>query len=168
MKGRTQNIIQALVVVVILVIINLIAQKVYTYIDLTEDKRFTIENSTENLLETVDENILIEVLLDGNLDANLKQLQNRVLELLKQFKTINPNIDFELSNPSEGTVKEVNSIRENLRKDGIVPSTVFLIENDQRVEKLIYPYAIINYGERRIAVNLLEPLKRGGSGRRGY
>jgi ABC-2 type transport system permease protein len=163
MKNKAQNIIQFLVVLGILFLLNLIAQKFYTYIDLTEDKRFTIEESTKDLLQDVDENILVEILLDGDLDANFKQLQSRVLEILKQFKSINGNIDFKLTNPSEGSIDDINQTRENLRKDNILPTTVFLAEKDQRVEKLIYPYAIVNLGERRIAIDLLEPMKRGGS-----
>jgi len=159
----TSQIIQVVVVLSILLILNLIAQKFYTYIDLTEDKRFTLEESTEKLLEDIDEHILIEILLDGDLDANFIQLQSRVLELMKEFKSINSNIDYRLSNPSEGTIEEINQTRENLRKDNILPTTVFLAEKDQRVEKLIYPYAIVNLGERRIAIDLLEPMKRGGS-----
>jgi len=163
MKNKSQNIIQFLIVIGLLLILNLFAQKFYTYIDLTEDKRFTIEKSTVDLLEDIDENILIEILLAGDLDANLKQLQARVIEIAKEFKSINSNIDFKITNPSEGTVDEVNQIRENLRKDNINPTTVFIVEKDKRVEKLIYPYAIVNLGERRIALDLLEPRKRGES-----
>ncbi|MBT8231644.1 MAG: gliding motility-associated ABC transporter substrate-binding protein GldG [Saprospiraceae bacterium] len=161
MKMNFQNIIQVLVVLAILLVINLLSGKFNIYADLTEDKIFTLEESTEQLLEDVDEKVLIEVLLSGDLDAQFVMLQNRVLELLKQFKSINSNIDFIISNPSDGTVKEANSVKENLRKDGIIPRTIFIQEKDQRVEKLIYPYAIINLGNRRIPVNLLEGIQRG-------
>ena len=36
-----------------------------------------------------------------------------------------------------------------------------IVENDQKVEKLIYPYAIIKLGTIKIPINLLEPQQRG-------
>lgn len=158
---KAQNIIYIVLVLAIVIVANLILSNFYTYIDLTEDKRFTLEKSTEKLLEDVDDNILIEILLDGELNAEFKKLQARTVELLKQFKNINPNIDFTFSNPSSGSPKEINQKREKLRLEGVFPTTLFIQENDQRVEKLIYPFAIVNLADRRIPVNLLEPLKNG-------
>ena len=161
MSKRNQIIIQTLIIAAIVILINFIADNFYGYIDLTEDKRFTLEDETEDLLEDVEDYIFVEVLLEGNLSSEIKKLQDRTKEILRQFKSVNSNIDFEFTDLSEGTVKEVNMRRENLRANGILPKTLFIMENDQRVEKLVYPYAILNYGQRKIPIDLLEALKRG-------
>lgn len=153
--------IQVLLVLVLIILINAVSRQWYGYIDLTEDKRFTLEQSTRNLIKDINDIIFIEVLLDGDLNSDFKNLQERTREVLSQFRKQNNNIAFDFSNPSRGSIDEVNARRENLRKDGVYPSTLFIFENDQRAEKLIYPYAIVNYGNRRIAVNLLETLKPG-------
>lgn len=162
MRGRIINIIiQVCIVLALLVIVNLIANKWYGYLDLTEDKRFTLEKSTENLISDIEDRIFVEVLLDGELNSSFIQLRSRTEEILKQFRNVNSNIEYQFTNPSRGTVDEINLRRENYRKDGIYPTTLFIFENDQRVEKQIYPYAIVSYGDRRIPVNLLEPIARG-------
>ena len=160
---KRQILIQTILIIVILILINVFGQNLYTYLDLTEDKRFTLEDATQNLLNDIDDHVLVDVLLDGSLSSGLKKLQDRTQEILHQLKSINPNIDFQFSNPSEGSVEEVNQRKEYLRREGIYPNTLFIVEDDKRVEKLIYPYAIINRGNRRIPVNLLEAMSRGES-----
>lgn len=160
-KGSKNLLIQSALTVILIVLVNLLAQRFYTYADLTEDKRFTLEEATKELITDVDQTIFIEVLLEGQLNSGFIRLQTRCRELLDQFNKLNANVEYSFTNTSEGTVEEINQRREKLRQEGILPTTVFIFEDDQRVEKLIYPYAVINYGDRRIAVNLLEPLARG-------
>jgi len=160
-KGNTNILIQSALTIILIILVNLIAHRFYTYVDLTEDKRFTLEDGTKKLVSDVDQTIFVEVLLEGQLNSGFIRLQNRCREVLDQLNNLNPNIEYSFTNTSEGTLEEINQRREKLRQEGIFPTTVFIFEDDQRVEKLIYPYAIINYGDRRIAVNLLEPLARG-------
>lgn len=160
-KGNTNILIQSALTIILIILVNLIAHRFYTYVDLTEDKRFTLEDATKKLVSDVDQTIFVEVLLEGQLNSGFIRLQNRCREVMDQLNNLNQNIEYSFTNTSEGTVEEINQRREKLRQEGIFPTTVFIFEDDQRVEKLIYPYAIINYGDRRIAVNLLEPLARG-------
>ena len=152
--------LQGLLILGILIVFNLVSHSFYTYADLTEDKRFSLEPSTVKLLEDIEQPIYIEVLLEGELSADFKNLQQRTEEVLNQLNNINREISFQFSNPSRGTTEEINMRREQYRLDGIFPTTLFITENDQRVEKLLYPYAIVNYGDRKIPVNLLEPIGR--------
>ena len=157
-KGRSHTIvIQTIILIGIVFILNVIARNVYTYIDLTQDQRFTLTSSTERVLTEIEEIITIDLLLEGDLPSEFISLQNRTIEIIKQFRNVNPNLEYIIRNPSVGTVEEVNTIRENLAKDRIFPTNIFIVENDQRVEKLIYPWAIIKYGNKKIPVSLLEP-----------
>jgi len=162
MKKRGSSIIiQTIILIVILFLINAISNRFYTFLDLTEDQRFTLTESTENLLREVDEVVLIDILLDGELPSGYKRLRNRAEEVIKQFRNVNGRVEYTFRDPSEGTPKEVNLVRENLAKDGIYPGNLIVMEDDKKVEKLIYPYAIVKYGPRRIPINLLEPQIKG-------
>ena len=164
MKGqRAKHIIQTLIVLVILILVNGLAKEFNAFIDLTEEKRFTLTPSTSEMLQGVDDIVFLEILLEGNLTSSFNRLQDRTEEIIKQFRSVNPLIEYSFINPSEGTIKETNTVRENLRKDGIFPTNLFVMEGSQRVEKLIYPYIIVKYGERKMPINLLEPIGRGGN-----
>ena len=114
-------------------------------------------------MNDVDDIVLIEILLEGDLASSFTRLKNRTEEIVKQFRATNPLIEYKFTNPSLGTAKEINLRRQQLSKDGIYPRNLLVAEGNQRVEKLIYPFAIIKYGERKIPVNLLEAIGRGGS-----
>lgn len=155
--NRKRNIIiQSIIVLVILILLNVISQGFYSFIDLTEDKRFTLTKSTENLLEQIDDVVYVNVLLDGDLPSGFKRLQKRTEEILKQFKSISPSIEYTFRNPSKGTTEEINTLRSNLSKDGIFPVNLFVMDDDQKVEKLIYPYLVLQYGSRKLPINILE------------
>lgn len=158
-RGISSLLIQTVLILGIVILLNVLSKYFYTYFDLTEDKRFTLASSTEKLLDDVDEVILIDVLLGGELPSDFKRLQSRTEELLREFNNNNSNIEFNFINPSEGTIEEINTVRQNLAKDGINPVNLFIQEEDQKVEKLIYPYAIFKFANRKLPVNLLEPKK---------
>lgn len=158
---RSTILIQTLIVIAILLLLNVISRNLYTFLDLTEDKRYTLTNATETLLDDVNDVIYIDVLLAGDLPSGYKRLQNRTEEVIKQLKAANPLIEFKFTDPSEGSVKDINARRENLAKDGIYPSNLIVMENDQKVEKLIYPFALMQLGPRNIAINLLDGQIRG-------
>ncbi len=147
--------IQTLIVIAIVIVVNLIGRNLYSYLDLTEDKLFSLTPSTEKLLGSIDEVIYIDVLLGGDLPSGFKQLESRTQEVIRQLRNANPQLEYRFRDVGAGTVEEINRIRENLSKDGILPMTLFVMEEDQKVEKLIYPYAIIRRGSRQITINLL-------------
>ena len=162
-KRSTKIIIQTFIFVGIVIFINLLSSKFYTYLDLTEDRRFTLEDSTIELLDNVDDVMTIDVLLQGDMTSGLTQLRQRTLEILKEFKSVNPNIEYKSIDLNEGTTEDINRIRRNLSNDGIVPVNLMVVEKDKRVEKLIYPYAVIKKGTLKLPINLLEPQERGES-----
>ncbi len=153
--------LQTLILLGILVLINVISRSVYTFVDLTEDKRFTLTDSTQKLLEEVDDIIYIDVLLSGDLPSGFKRLQDRTEEVIKQMRSINPNIEYKFSEISKGTPEEINNIRLNLAKDNIYPFNLLVMEEDQRVEKLIYPFALLQLGNRKIPIRLLDAMSKG-------
>ena len=162
-KNTSRHIVEVILAVIIIILINAVCRQVNFFIDLTEEKKYTLANSTKSLLKEVDDIVFIEVLLEGDLDSGFKQLQNRTEEVLKQFRNINSNIEFSFKNPSVGSVDEINTLRQNLSKDGIYPTNLEVNEGSSRVEKMIYPYAIVQYGTRKTPVNLLQSIARGES-----
>lgn len=84
------------------------------------------------------------------------RLQEATTDLLRQFRAINPNIEYQFENPTDGSVSEVNERVEYLKNQGILPTNLRVMEQGERSEKLIYPYAILSYGTRQTAANLLE------------
>lgn len=153
---KKNDIFTPLLVAAIIILVNIIAQYYYKAFDFTDDKRYTLSDSTVKLLKEQKDVIFVKVLLDGEFPAGFVRLQKSAGDILNEFRSINPKIDFEFENPLDGTAAEINKAKEQLRKQGILPVTLFIGEGNSRTEKSIYPYAIFNFGKRVYVVNLLE------------
>jgi len=154
-KG-SESILQIILVLAILVVVNVLANIFHGQIDLTGDKRFTLTDATVDLLEEQEEPILVQVLLEGNFPSGFKRLSTATKEMLQKFNNINGYIDYDFTDPLEGSVEDINARTQELAKDGIMPTSLEFREGDEMTKKLIYPWAILSYGQRRILINLLE------------
>ena len=54
--------------------------------DLTEENRFSISEPTKVLLENLDEEVYVEVYLEGGLPSGLRRLRNAIEETLEEFR----------------------------------------------------------------------------------
>ncbi|MFN9861953.1 MAG: Gldg family protein, partial [Bacteroidota bacterium] len=57
---------------VALLLLNLLTSFYFFRIDLTEEKRYTIKPQTKQVLSTLDEEVFVEVFLEGELNAGFK------------------------------------------------------------------------------------------------
>ena len=150
------NYIKLIIIAAILIVINIIASYVHSYIDLTEEKRFTLAESTTNLLYEVEDRIIIKVLLEGKFPASFKRLQQATREMVGEFRDENSDIDFVFEDPTEGDMDNVNNRIRSLAELGVVGRSLTYFEGKEKVQKLVFPYALVQYGDREVIVNLLE------------
>ena len=150
------NYIKLIIIAAILIVINIIASYVHSYIDLTEEKRFTLAESTTNLLYEVEDRIIIKVLLEGKFPASFKRLQQATREMVGEFRDENSNIDYVFEDPTEGDMDNVNNRIRSLAELGVVGRSLTYFEGKEKVQKLVFPYALVQYGDREVIVNLLE------------
>lgn len=146
----------ALLVTCILIVSYIIGQYIYTTIDATEERRFTLSPATKNLLEGLEDRIYIKVLLDGNFPAGFKRLQESTEDLIRRFAHISPHIEYNFENPNIGTIEEVNERRKQYAEQGLIPTQLRITDASGASAQYIYPYAIIYFGSRSIPVSLLQ------------
>ncbi|MBR9922713.1 MAG: gliding motility-associated ABC transporter substrate-binding protein GldG [Bacteroidetes bacterium] len=155
-KKRNQSLLNLLLVLGIAFAANILGSFVHGYIDLTEDKRFTLTEPTEDLLNQLDDVVFVRVLLEGKFPAGFKRLQRSTEEMLDDFRGETGYLEYEFEDPSEGSMEEVNARREELANEGIVPTLFRMKDVEGTEERLIYPYATFYYKGRSVSVNLLE------------
>ncbi len=156
-KKRKQSFLQLGLVLGIAVFLNILGNAFFTHLDLTEEKRFTLTTPTKDLLDSLDDVVYVEIMLEGEFPAGFKRLQRSTRELLDDFRSRSGYIEYSFVDPNQGTVEEMNARREELAKDGIVP--IVLRVKDPKggtSEKLIYPFAKVNYKGRLAVVRLLD------------
>jgi gliding-associated putative ABC transporter substrate-binding component GldG len=159
---KVQSLVQLALFAGILVALNILAnarinnRALHTYVDMTEEKRFTLTKATRNLLEDLDDVVFVRVLLEGDFPAGFKRLQSATRDMLDDFRSVSGYVEYQFDNPNAGTSKEINQRREELAKDGIMPINLRVKGVDGTEERQIYPYAVVYYRNRSLAVKLLE------------
>ncbi|SDM88736.1 gliding motility-associated ABC transporter substrate-binding protein GldG [Siphonobacter aquaeclarae] len=137
--------------------LNVLAGFFYFRLDLTEDKRYSLSEATENLLGQLDDEVYVRVYLDGELNPGFRHLQESVRETLEEFKTRSGgHFDYRFIDPSEGDTKRKEALYESLAGKGLIPTNVVEGGDDNRSQKLIWPGAVMTYGKKEAAIQLLK------------
>lgn len=127
-------------------------------IDLTEEKRYTLSRVSKQILQSLDEQVYVEVFLDGDLPTGFKRLQKSTKEFLDECRIYaRSNVQYAFSDPmannDEGMQQKYFA---TLAERGLQPTNIFAKENGKQTEKLVFPGAIVSYKGREIAINLLK------------
>ncbi len=155
-KLKRWQIGQLVASVLIFVLIAFISSRLYFRIDLTEDKRFTINPSTEETIKKLEDVVFFKVYLEGDLPSDFVELKRAVLDLLNGFRAIAPmKIEFDFVNPSEDPDPgNRRLVYEDLMRKGMRPYTIRTETKDGVVQKYVFPSLTVSYRERQIHVNL--------------
>ena len=142
--------------IIIIVLVNLIGRYVYTRFDLTSEKRYTLSDSTKELLRGIDETILFRVYLEGDFPGDFKRLQNETKDMLNQFRSYNDYVEYEFFDPNgfDDKEKQQEFYRTLAQKD-IVPTIIEDKGEGSVKRQIIIPAVEVTYKGRTTIVNLL-------------
>ncbi len=151
--------------ILLAVLLNIIANLFSFRIDLTEEKRYTIKDQTIALLENLDEEVYVEVYLGGELNAGFRRFRKSIEETLEEFSIHSgKRVRYAFTDPATAMGQKArNEFMADLAARGIQPTNVVDKKDGQRVEKIIFPGAIISYGGFETGVMLLKGNKAASS-----
>ncbi len=126
-----------------LVLLNIGVQHCLVRWDMTDDKRYSLSAPTRQLLEGLDEPMEITLLLQGDLNAGFRRLQQATEEFTEEMR-VYARTPVRVHYADGGQQKDLSPtvIHERTRKGKTEQTTV-------------YPYAVLHYGGKEGVVNLL-------------
>jgi ABC-2 type transport system permease protein len=140
--------------------INYVASLIHYRLDLTSEKRFTLSEPTKRLLQNIDDRIIIDVFLAGDLPADFRNLRNDAEELLQEFReTAGNSLSFRFRRPGEGMDEhERQQLLISLDSFGIRPTNVRVQTKagESQEERLVYPAALVTYRDQVVPIDLLQ------------
>jgi ABC-2 type transport system permease protein len=153
---RRNNITQLLLALAVIVLVNVISAFVFTRIDLTAERRYSLSPATKKLLKSLNDIVFFKVYLEGDLPPGFRRLSNETKEMLDEFRAYNDNIQYEFVDPSgSGNAKERNDSYKLLSERGLQPTDLRVNEKGQSSRLIIFPGAIVSYRGREVPVQLL-------------
>jgi gliding-associated putative ABC transporter substrate-binding component GldG len=146
--------VSGLLALALLLLVNWIAGLAYTRWDLTEDRRFTLSEPSKEAARSLENTVVVEVLLDGSLPAEFARLRQETRLLLEQYAQVNPGIRYTFADPAGGGEAAPETLRQ-LQALGIKPASVTVEENNKVSQEVVFPWALVHYGNQTGKVALL-------------
>jgi len=153
---RRQNILGIVAVVAVIVFVNVISSYLFTRFDLTSEKRYTLSDSTKDMLKGIDEEVMFRIYLDGDdLPAEYRRFRSDIKNMLDQFRAYNRNIEYEFLDPNTfKTDEEKMQFYQTLVKKGLTPIPVTSENDGVQKQQVVYPAMEVSYKGRETAIQL--------------
>lgn len=155
MSATKNNLKKVLTTVALIVLLNLAGHFVFKRFDLTADKRYTLSQTSLNIVSEVKEPLYIDVFLEGEFPGEFKKLQTETQQLLEEFKAENPNIIFQFVNPLEDEDQKVATLQSFMER-GLTPVNVTVNDKGQQTQEIVFPWAVATCANRSVKVPLLK------------
>ncbi len=137
----------------ILVLVNTLANRYFFRLDFTEDQRYTLSESTLNILDEVQEPVTVKAYFSEGLQPQFDQMRRDFKDLLTEYASrTDGQIVFEFINPNKEEKLEQEAIQA-----GVQPVMIQAREKDQSSTKKAFMGAIINIGEDSENLPFIQP-----------
>jgi len=155
MKTIKNNFKKIVSLLAILIGINFAGHFIFKRFDLTADKRYTLSETSLQIVNEIKEPVYIDVFLEGEFPGEFKKLQTETQQLLEEFKAQNSNIIFQFANPLEEEENKDETIKSFLDR-GLMPVNVTVNDKGQQTQEVVFPWAIATCGNKSVKIPLLK------------
>ena len=155
-NNRRNEAFSIVITLIIIVLVNTIGSFVYTRLDLTSEKRYTISKTSKEILGDLDDYVYFRVYLEGDFSAGFKKLRKETKEMLDEFRAYSKFIDYEFINPSESDVQnERTETYKILWQSGLNYYTEMVQTKTGTQQIMVWPGILMSYRENERAIDLL-------------
>ena len=155
MENKNPNLKNLFTIIFIIMVANFAGHYLFKRFDLTEDKRYTLSQTSLNIISEVKEPLYVDVFLEGNFPGEFKKLQTETQQLLEEFKARNSNIIFQFINPLDKEEEREKTLQQFYDR-GLTPLNVPLDEKGKQTQEIVFPWAVVSYGNKSAKVPLLK------------
>ncbi len=162
MKNERKNLkknqlISFIITLVIIVVVNVIGSFIYTRFDLTSEKRYTLSDTSKEILRNLDDYVYFRVYLEGEFPAGFKKLKKETKEMLDEFRAYSKYVDYDFINPSESNdPAERSETYKILYQSGLNPTELSIQSKDGAQQIVIWPCALVSYKNKELPLDLLD------------
>ena len=155
---KKQSLLQLILLVSILVLLNVLSRFVFSRVDMTQEKRFTLSSSSKQLSKDLKDIVFFKIYLDGDLPPGFNRLKNSLKELLDEFRVYSgDNIEYEFIDPSASSdEKEKMQLYKQLAGKGLIPTNLEQKDQAGQSQKIIFPGAIVTYRSKEYPLQILK------------
>lgn len=149
-----QKIITSLLLLAgILIVLNFLANKFFFRLDFTEGGQYTLSDATKTILKSLDEPVTVTAYFSENLPPDVAKVKSDFKDLLTEYNSVSGGkIAYQFVNPNEDQQTETEA-----QQSGIRPVVINVRERDQMKQQKAYLGAVLQYGEKKEVIPLVQP-----------
>ncbi|MDQ6473058.1 gliding motility-associated ABC transporter substrate-binding protein GldG [Flavobacterium sp. LHD-80] len=143
------------ITIFVLIVLNVLGSLFFHRFDLTKDKRYTLSETSLQIIKQVKNPLSIKIYMQGDLPADFRRLQQETKQLLEEFQAYNGNIVFEFVNPMENEDESMEMVK-SLYQKGLTPINLTVDDRGKQSQAMVFPWAIAVYDNKEVNIPLLK------------
>jgi ABC-2 type transport system permease protein len=157
--------LNAIIVIVALIILNIVGQYAFHRFDFTADNRFTLSDKTKSLLEQNKKPVIITVFLAGELPPAFKRLQTAVSDILSDYQAYaKTEVKVVFVDPIAGLNQaDQDTVINNLYERGIEATNLSVKTESGLTQKLVFPMSMMESEGKEFPIKLFQNLDTRGN-----
>lgn len=141
------------VALLIVVLVNVLADKFNFRLDLTDDARYTLSDATKSIISKLDEPVTITVYFTADMPPQLHPFRRELSDLLTEyFNASDGDVLFEFIDPGKNKDTE-----QQASKMGIKPVVINVREKDESIQKQVKMGVVLKMGAQVEVLPLIQP-----------
>jgi len=152
-QRKTQSLVRTFLVVGIVIVLNVIAVRVFGRLDLTSQGIYTLSAASKALVQSLDDRVSVRAYFTEDLHAPHNEKRRAVLDILNEYKAFGGGkFQFEFISP-EGPEGEREA-----QEQGVVPIQAQVIKNDKMEVMRGYLGLVLQYEDRKEVLPVVQNL----------
>lgn len=151
MKNKRRITLQLLMILGVVILINIVSDRFFVRVDLTQDQRYTLSPATRNILRDLKQPVTVSAYFTSDLPPQYINLRREFTDLLVEYGNLSRGmVVFEMIDPNDED-KEMAAMQA-----GVQPVIINVRERDQVKQQKAYMGAVVRMGDRKEAIPLIQ------------
>ena len=149
---KKQFIFYTVLIAAIIIIFNLVSRSLFFRLDLTENKMYSLSNSSKSVIEKLDDRMVTKVFFSKDLPGKYANSRRYLQDLLEEYQAYSKgDFHFEFINPDDN-----QEAQNEARGYGIPPVQLQVVENDKLEIKNVYMGLVLLYSDKKEALPVIQ------------
>jgi gliding-associated putative ABC transporter substrate-binding component GldG len=151
-NSKKNFIIYSFVLFAVLVLLNMISRNKFFRWDLTDNKMYSLSESSKSVVSKIDDLMTLKVYFSNNLPGEYGNNRRYLQDILEEYAAFSDgNLTFEFYEPETD-----EDLQTDAQKSGIQPVQLQVIENDKVEVKRVYMGLVFMYEDAREVIPVIQ------------
>ena len=139
--------------ILLFIVINFLANKLFFRMDLTENGEFTLSKATKDIIKNLDQKIKVTAYFSDDLHIDLDKRREELKDMLSEYSNVSKgNIEYEFKAPNKDP-----KIEEEAMAAGIQPVMIQQREKDQSKQQKAFLGAVLTLDQTKEVIPFIPP-----------